>query len=125
HGASPHRPLHARRAGRGTPVPRPIMQLARPARGAAPGRRGVPESGWGMTKWLGITLGILTAIGGFVDGGAVATSGEPGAKVGLGLVWAMLLGTAAIILLVEMSGRFASVAKKPYAAAIREHFGFK
>ena len=37
----------------------------------------------------------------------------------------MLLGTAAIVLLVEMSGRFASVARKPYAAAIREHFGFK
>jgi Mn2+/Fe2+ NRAMP family transporter len=78
-----------------------------------------------MKKWLGITLGILTAIGGFVDVGAVATSGEAGAKFGLALVWAMLLGTAAIVLLVEMSGRFASVAKKPYAAAIREHFGFK
>jgi Mn2+/Fe2+ NRAMP family transporter len=74
---------------------------------------------------LGVTLGIITAIGGFVDVGAVATSGEAGAKFGLGLVWAFLLATVAIMLLVEMSGRLAAVSKKPYAAAIREHFGFK
>src|SRR5919199_6674244 len=98
------------------------MQLARPTRGSAPGRRGVPESGWGMKKWLSITLGILTAIGGFVDVGAVATSGEAGAKYGLGLVWALLLATLAIMLLVSMSGRLAAVSGKPYAAAIRERF---
>ena len=78
-----------------------------------------------MKNLVGIALGILTAIGGFVDVGAVATSGEAGAKFGLGLVWAFLLATVAIMLLVEMSGRLAAVSKKPYAAAIREHFGFK
>src|ERR671926_1547544 len=101
------------------------MQLARPARGPASGRRSVPESGWGMKKWLGITLGILTAIGGFVDVGAVATSGEAGAKFGLGLLWAMLLGTLAIMLLLTMVGRFTAVSGKTYADALRERFGFK
>jgi Mn2+/Fe2+ NRAMP family transporter len=78
-----------------------------------------------MKNVLAITLGILTAIGGFVDVGAVATAGQAGAKFGLGLVWAMLLGTLAIILLVEMSGRLAAVSGHTYAEAIRERFGFK
>src|SRR5215213_8482586 len=78
-----------------------------------------------MKNVLAITLGILTAIGGFVDVGAVATAGQAGAKFGLGLVWAMLLGTFAIMLLVEMSGRLAAVSGHTYADAIRERFGFK
>ncbi|HEX6553868.1 MAG TPA: divalent metal cation transporter [Ktedonobacteraceae bacterium] len=78
-----------------------------------------------MKKWLSILLGIMTATGGFLDVGAFATAGEAGAKFGLGLIWAMLLGTAAIILLVEMAGRFAAVSGKTYMDAIREEFGFK
>src|SRR5215211_7306632 len=77
-----------------------------------------------MKNVLAITLGILTAIGGFVDVGAVAPAGQAGAKFGLGLVWAMLLGTLAIILLVEMSGRLTAVSSHTYAEAIRERFGF-
>src|SRR5690348_3135989 len=76
-------------------------------------------------QWLSIALGIVTAIGGFLDVGTIATSGEAGAKFGLGLVWVILLATVAIILLVSMIGRFTAVSKKTYAAAIREHFGFR
>lgn len=76
-------------------------------------------------KWLSLALGIVTAIGGFLDAGTVATSGEAGAKFGLGLVWAILIATVAIILLVEMVGRFTAVSKKTYADAIREDFGFR
>ena len=76
-------------------------------------------------QWLSIALGIVTATGGFLDAGTVATSGEAGAKFGLGLVWAVLLATVAIILLVEMVGRFTAVSKKTYAEAIREDFGFR
>ena len=36
-----------------------------------------------MKKWLSITLGIVTATGGVLDAGTVATSGEAGAKFGL------------------------------------------
>ncbi len=78
-----------------------------------------------MKKWFGLALGIVTATGGFLDAGTVATSGEAGAKFGLGLIWAIVVATVAVILLVEMSGRFAAVSKKTYAAAIREEFGFK
>ncbi|MDQ3871183.1 MAG: divalent metal cation transporter, partial [Chloroflexota bacterium] len=74
---------------------------------------------------VSVALGILTSTGGFIDAGAIATAGAAGAKFGLGLVWAMLLATLAIILLVEMSGRLTSVSGKTYADAIRERFGFK
>jgi Mn2+/Fe2+ NRAMP family transporter len=78
-----------------------------------------------MKKLLGLTLGILTATGGFIDAGALATSAAAGANFGLGLVWAMLLATVCVILLVEMSGRLAAVSGKTYADAIRERFGFR
>ena len=77
-----------------------------------------------MKKWFSIALGIVTAIGGFLDAGTIATAGESGAKFALGLIWAIVLATVMVILLVEMVGRFTAVSQKPYAAAIREEFGF-
>lgn len=77
-----------------------------------------------MKKWFSIALGIVTAIGGFLDAGTIATAGESGAKFQLGLIWAIVLATVMVILLVEMVGRFTAVSQKPYAAAIREEFGF-
>ncbi len=77
-----------------------------------------------MKKWFSLALGIVTATGGFLDAGTIATSGEAGASFGLGLIWAIVISTLAVILLVEMVGRFTAVSKKPYAAAIREEFGF-
>ena len=72
-----------------------------------------------MKKVLTVALGILTATGGFIDAGAIATSAAAGAQFGLGLVWAMLLATFAVIMLVEMSGRLAAVSGKTYAFRVR------
>ncbi|MGZ3672843.1 MAG: NRAMP family divalent metal transporter [Ktedonobacterales bacterium] len=76
-------------------------------------------------QWLSITLGIVTATGGFLDAGTIVTSSEAGAKFGLGLVGVILIATIAVIMLVEMSGRLAAVSGKAYAETIRERFGFK
>ncbi len=78
-----------------------------------------------MSRYLSVTLGILTAIGGFVDVGAIATAGEAGSKFGFSLIWAMLLGTVCIIFLVEMVGRMAAMSDKAYADILREKFGIK
>lgn len=78
-----------------------------------------------MKKWLSLALGIVTATGGFLDAATVVTSGAAGAQFGLGLVWALIVATVAIILLVEMIGRFTAVSQKTYADVIREKFGFK
>lgn len=78
-----------------------------------------------MKQWFSLSLGIVTAMGGFLDASTIATSGEAGARFGLGLVWALLLATLAVMLLVEMVGRFSAISHKPYAAAIRENFGMR
>jgi Mn2+/Fe2+ NRAMP family transporter len=78
-----------------------------------------------VKKYLAVALGVLTATGGFVDVGAISTAGGAGASFGLGLVWAMVLGTLAVVLLVEMTGRLAAVSGKTYADVIRERLGFK
>src|SRR5919198_4316631 len=77
-----------------------------------------------MKQWASVALGIMTAIGGFLEAGTIVTAGEAGSRFGLGLVWASVLSTLAVILLTEMVGRLSAVSGKGYAAAIRERFGF-
>src|SRR2546423_9889664 len=72
-----------------------------------------------------LALGILTSVGGFFDVGNIATCAQAGARFRYQLLWAMILATLVVILLIEMSGRFASVTKKALPDAIREHFGFR
>ena len=77
-----------------------------------------------MKKLLGITLGIVTSIGGFLDVGSIATSAQAGAAFGYLLLWAVLLGTICVIFLTEMSGRFSIVSGHTIVDAIRKRFGF-
>src|SRR5829696_4282185 len=74
---------------------------------------------------LSVLLGIMTATGGFLDAGAITTSAAAGANFGFGLIWAMVLATIAVMLLVEMTGRMTAMSGKTYADGIRERFGFK
>src|SRR6185437_5370254 len=77
-----------------------------------------------MKKLLGITLGIMTALGGFVDLGQIVFSMQAGALFGYQLMWTIVLGTAAIIVYMEMCGRIAVVAKEPVFAIVRTRLGF-
>jgi manganese transport protein len=77
-----------------------------------------------MKKVLGVTLGIMTALGGFVDLGQIVFTMQAGALFGYRLMWAIALGTAAIILYMEMCGRIAVVAKEPVFAVVRTRLGF-
>jgi Mn2+/Fe2+ NRAMP family transporter len=70
-----------------------------------------------------LTLGILTAIGGFVDIGDLVTNGLVGARFGLSLVWATLLGLVGICLYAEMSGRVAAVSGRATFDLVRERLG--
>jgi Mn2+/Fe2+ NRAMP family transporter len=76
-----------------------------------------------MKKLLGITLGIMTALGGFVDLGQIVFTMQAGALFGYGLAWAIALGTAAIIIYMEMCGRIAVVAKEPVFSVVRTRLG--
>jgi len=75
-----------------------------------------------MKKLLGITLGIMAALGGFVDLGQIVFTTQA-ALFGYKLMWAIVLGPAAIIVYMEMCGRIAVVAKEPVFAVVRDRLG--
>src|SRR6187431_2160102 len=72
---------------------------------------------------LEIFLGILTAFGGFVDMGDIVANAETGARFGMSLAWAVVLGVIGIVLYAEMSGRVAAVSKRPVFDIVRERMG--
>ena len=76
-----------------------------------------------MKKLVEITLGILTAIGAFVDIGDLVASSATGARFRMGLAWAILLGTLGICLFAEMSGRIATLSHRACFDLVRERFG--
>jgi len=78
-----------------------------------------------MKKLLGITLGIMTALGGFVDLGQIVFTTQAAALFGYRLMWAILLGTVGIIVYMEMCGRVAVVAHEPVFAVVRTRLGFR
>jgi manganese transport protein len=78
-----------------------------------------------MKKYLGVTLGIMTALGGFLDLGQIVFTAQAGAYFGYQLLWAIVIGTAAIILYMEMCGRVAVVAHKPVFSVIRTCLGYR
>ncbi|HUR87922.1 MAG TPA: Nramp family divalent metal transporter [Ramlibacter sp.] len=69
-------------------------------------------------------LGIMTALGGFVDIGELVFAISAGARFGYMLLWAVLLGTVGIFLFSEMSGRMAAVLKKPTFEIVRDRYGY-
>jgi Mn2+/Fe2+ NRAMP family transporter len=74
---------------------------------------------------LSLSLGVMTAIGGFVDIGNIITSGITGARFGMTLAWAVVLGTAGMVLFGEMAGRVAAVARRPVFHLVRERLGVR
>lgn len=78
-----------------------------------------------MKKLLGVTLGIMTALGGFVDLGQIVFTTQAGALFGFHLLWAIVLGTIAIIVYMEMCGRVAVIAHEPVFSVVRTRLGTK
>lgn len=76
-----------------------------------------------MKKFLGVALGILTAIGGFVDIGDLVTNAQVGARFGLSLGWVVILGVIGICVFAEMSGRVAAVSGRATFDLVRERLG--
>ncbi|MFI6737640.1 divalent metal cation transporter [Nonomuraea sp. NPDC050451] len=78
-----------------------------------------------MKRFLGITLGILTAIGGFVDIGDLVANALVGSRFGMSLAWVVLLGVLGICVFAEMSGRIAPVSGRAVFDLVRERLGPK
>jgi manganese transport protein len=73
---------------------------------------------------LAVALGILSAIGGFVDIGDLVFNTQAGATFGFQLLWVVVIGVAGIVVYSEMCGRVAAVAKRPVFDLVRERTGF-
>src|SRR4051794_40910854 len=76
-----------------------------------------------MKKVFGVALGVLTAIGGFVDIGDLVTNAQVGARFGLSLAWVVVLGVLGICVFAEMSGRVAAVSERATFDLVRERLG--
>jgi len=72
-----------------------------------------------------IALGILAAIGGFVDIGDIVFNTAAGATFGYELLWAVVIGVGGIITYAEMCGRVAAVSERAVFDAVRERLGFQ
>ena len=77
-----------------------------------------------MKNVLGVALGILSAIGGFVDIGDLVFNTQAGATFGFQLLWVVVIGVVGIVVYSEMCGRVAAVAKRPVFDLVRERTGF-
>jgi len=67
----------------------------------------------------------MTALGGFVDLGQIVFTTQAGALFGYKLLWTIVLGSAGIILYMEMCGRVAVVAREPVFAVVRTRLGYR
>ena len=76
-------------------------------------------------KIFQVALGILAAIGGFVDIGDLVFNVAAGATFGYQLLWVIVIGVVGIIVYSEMCGRVAAVSGKAVFDAVRERLGFK
>jgi Mn2+/Fe2+ NRAMP family transporter len=71
-----------------------------------------------------IALGIIAAVGGFLDIGDLVFNTQAGALYRYDLLWAVALGTLGIAVYAEMCGRVAAVTQRPVFDVIRMRMGF-
>jgi Mn2+/Fe2+ NRAMP family transporter len=76
-----------------------------------------------VRRFVGITLGVLTAMGGFVDIGDIVANAQTGARFRMALAWAVVLGVLGICVFAEMAGRVAAVSQRPVFDLVRERLG--
>jgi Mn2+/Fe2+ NRAMP family transporter len=75
-----------------------------------------------MKKIFALALGLIAAVGGFIDIGDFVFASQAGAKFGYSLLWALVVGTIGILIYAEMSGRVAAIAKMSVFDIIRKKY---
>jgi len=73
---------------------------------------------------LELFLGILTAVGGFVDVSELIFVSQAGSRFAYSLIWVIVFATVGIIVFGEMSGRVAAMSRQPLFNIIRHRLGF-
>jgi Mn2+/Fe2+ NRAMP family transporter len=75
-----------------------------------------------MSRLTALALGIIAAIGGYVDIGELVFNTQAGASFGYQILWAVPVGVLGIIVYAEMAGRVAAVADQASFDLIRDHY---
>jgi Mn2+/Fe2+ NRAMP family transporter len=76
-----------------------------------------------VKRVLAVFLGILTAIGGFVDIGDLVANAATGARFDMNLAWAVVVGVVGIVVYAEMCGRVAALSGRAVFDLVRERLG--
>ncbi len=76
-----------------------------------------------MKKIFQVALGIIAAIGGFVDIGELVFNTQAGADFRFQLLWAVPVGVLGIVVFAEMTGRVAAVSGRPVFDVVRMRMG--
>lgn len=73
----------------------------------------------------GMSLGVLTAIGGFIDMGGIITTTQAGAEHRYALLWTLVPGIIGLIIFVDMAGRVVIASGRTLFDVIRDRLGFR
>jgi manganese transport protein len=76
-----------------------------------------------VKKVFQLALGIIAAVGGFVDIGELVFNVQAGANFRFKLLWAVIVGVIGIVVFAEMTGRVAAVAGRPVFDVVRMRMG--
>jgi Mn2+/Fe2+ NRAMP family transporter len=76
-------------------------------------------------RYGAMVIGVVTAIGGFVDIGELVAMPQAGAEYRFGLLWAVLVGTVGAIAYAEMTGRVELASQRTVFDLIRERLGLR
>jgi manganese transport protein len=74
-------------------------------------------------RFGGLALGVLTAVGGFVDMGGIVTASQAGARYRYALLWTVIPGLIGLIVCAEMAGRVAINSSRTLFDVIRDRLG--
>lgn len=76
-----------------------------------------------MKRLFAVALGVLTAIGGFLDIGDIVTNAVVGSRFGWSLAWVVVVGVVGICVFAHMAGKVAAVSGRATFELIRERMG--
>jgi manganese transport protein len=73
----------------------------------------------------GLFLGVLTAVGGFVDMGGIITAAQAGAQQRFALLWTVVPGLIGLTIYADMAGRVAIASGRTLFDVMRDRLGFR
>lgn len=73
----------------------------------------------------GLALGVLTAVGGFVDMGGIITSAQAGAAHRFALLWTLVPGVIGMVIFADMAGRVVIASGRTLFDVMRDRLGYR